>query len=1020
MRVRLGSLALLFCLLASVASGQTTDITTGAINGQVVDGTGSTVPGVTVTVTNSGTGFKRESVTDTDGMFSTNLLPPGRYRVDAELTGLGKAVVSEVEVLLGRATRVDLKLATTVTENVTISATLPLVDTGRTATTMSITNEQIQSLPLIGRDFRSLASLTPGVVDSFGGRITANGARGVSTDYNIDGASSNNDFFGENTGGTRAPFTFSQAAIKEFQVVRSQYDAEFGRGVGAQLNAITKSGSNDLSGQVFVFGRRRDWAKTRTRQFSNGETVTDAFRAKDSTQPGFAIGGPIVRNQLFFFGNFDAQRQKLPVSQLSMRETDPLRTDTFASLSPTLQQQFMAKLEAFLGHPYDQELNYDQTFNQNTYLGKVDWNWGPSTRISLRDNYTNFENANNQTIRHLSNQGVEHDKLNQFVAQVSISLSPTLLNLFTVQHSTDERPIDPVASGPEISVSNLFSSGGTFFGKNDGFPNNTKETKIQVKNTLQQTRGRHNLKAGFDLLFTNIDNLFPRNRDGLYRYNNAQLFVNGTPSSYLQGYGPGGGLTEWSQNTHAFYVHDNFRVGPRLTVDAGLRYDWQTMPLPATNIYPQYPQFIDNFTEDRDNIAPRLAVAYDLSGDGRSVIRGGTGLFYGYMPNILLSNPLTQISGNFNQVTITCSATTPCPTFPNILTPEQFSPLVRTSSDVVIVSPDYQAQQAWRSNVQYERQLPGGFSLGAGVIYSKLTNVQGSRNVNATKSGVMLGNVPHYDLLSPTRKYPDLNAVRELCSCEEASFKAFTLETHKLAVGGSRLSWDLSYTLSKAIDQDSNERSTSSSFLFDPNNPTLSEGPGDNDVRHRVVGDATYRIFWGVSVAGIAQFRTGVPYNGGITFTGTGVPGSPNSLSGLAATSGNIPVFVDPNGQIIDLTLAHNTSRAQFAQFLADQGATIIGRNAFRQPSFFNVDLRIAKTLSLSERARVELIAEIFNLTNKENRFISESNQNMFAATYVQATDRYSFTKNPKAGLVNSFLSSSDPTQFQIAAKLSF
>jgi hypothetical protein len=1020
MRLRLSSLALLFCFLASVASGQITDTTTGAINGVVVDGTGSPTPGVTVTVTSTDTGLKRNVVTDGDGIYTTNLLPPGRYRVDAELTGLGKAAASEVEVLLGRSTKVDLKLATQVTETVNVTAATPLVDTGRTATTMSITSEQIQNLPLIGRDFRSLAQLTPGVVDSFGGRITANGARGVATDYNIDGATSNNDFFGENTGGTRAPFTFSQAAIKEFQVVRSQYDAEFGRGVGAQLNAITKSGSNDVSGEVFLFGRRREWARERSKVFDNGEVVTDPFRAKDSTQTGFAIGGPIVRNKLFFFGNFDAQRQKLPVATTSLYDTDATRTDTFASLSPALQQQFVAKLEAFLGHPYSQELSYDQTFNQNTYLGKVDWNWGANTRISLRDNYTNFENANNQTIRHLSNQGVEHDKFNQFVGQASMSLSPSMLNLLTVQHSKDERPIDPVATGPEISVSNLFSAGGTFFGKNDGFSNNTKESKIQIKDTVQSLHGRHNLKAGFDLLFMNIDNLFPRNRDGVYRYNNAQLFVNGTPSSYLQGYGPGGGLTKWSQNTFAFFAADNFRLNPKLTIDVGVRYDWQTMPLPETNVFPLHPEFITDIKEDKDNVAPRLAAAYDLGGDGKSVLRGGTGIFFGYMPDILLSNPLTQISGNFNQITITCSATTPCPTFPNILTPEQFNPLVRTSSDVVVISPDYQAQQAWRSNVQYERQLPGGFSVGAGVIYSKLTNVQGSRNVNATKSGVMLGNLPHYDLLSGTRKYPDLNAVRELCSCEEADFKALTLETHKLAVGGSRLSWDLSYTLSKAVDQDSNERSTSSSFLFDPNNPALSEGPGDNDVRHRLVGDITYRTIWGVSVAGIAQFRTGVPYNGGITFTGTGVPGSPNSLSGLASTSGNIPVFVDGNGAVIDLTLANNTSRAQFAQFLADRGATIIGRNAFRQPSFFNIDLRIAKTFELSDRTRVELIAEVFNLTNKENRFITETNQNNFGAAYTQATDRYTFTKNPKLGFVNAYLGSSDPTQFQVAAKLRF
>ena len=520
-----------------------------------------------------------------------------------------------------------------------------------------------------------------------------------------------------------------------------------------------------------------------------------------------------------------------------------------------------------------------------------------------------------------------------------------------------------------------------------------------------------------------IDNLFARNLNGVFRYNTPQLYVDERPSSFLQGYGPGQGLTSWSQNTYAFFAQDNFRVNRKLTLDFGVRYDWQTMPLPETNAFPQHPEFIDDIRVDRNNVAPRVGFAYDLSGDGRSVVRGGSGVFYGYMPDILLSNPLTQISGNFNQITITCTATNlivPCPAFPNILTPDQFNLLARTSTDIVTISKDFRAQQAWRSNVQYERQLPGGYSLGAGAVYSKLTAVQGSRNVNAVPTGVLLGNVPLYELQSPNRTYTDMGVVRELCSCEEADYKALTLETHKLAVRGGRLSWDLSYTLADAIDQDSNERSTSSSFLFDPNNPKLSEGPSDTDVRHRVVGDFTYRTFWGISASGIAQFRTGVPYNGGISFTGTGIAGAPNSLSGLSQTTGNIPVFVDRNGATIDLTEATGTSRGQFAQFLADRGATIVGRNTFRQPSYWNLDLRFSKVFELPERVRLEVLGEFFNVANHQNRFVSATNQNGFAANYNQNTDRYTFTRTASFGLVNSYLSSSDPRQFQVAVKLLF
>ena len=220
-------MALLCCVITVAAFGQGVNLTSGSITGHITDSTGAALPGVTVTATNAETGLNRNAVTDSTGEYRFNLLPPGRYRVDAELAGLGKASSPAVTVLLGNDTKADLKIAPQVAESITVSAVAPIIDTQRTGMAASVTNQQIENLPLLGRDFRSLAALTPGVsAGSFDtASITANGARPLSTDFNIDGASSNNDFFGQQTGGTRAPFTFSQAAIKEFQVIRTQYDA---------------------------------------------------------------------------------------------------------------------------------------------------------------------------------------------------------------------------------------------------------------------------------------------------------------------------------------------------------------------------------------------------------------------------------------------------------------------------------------------------------------------------------------------------------------------------------------------------------------------------------------------------------------------------------------------------------------------------------------------------------------------------------------------------------------------------
>ena len=1036
----------LLCLAATGLFAQSVNVTTGSVDGRVTDSTGGALPGVTVTATNVDTGLTRNTVTENDGSYSLNLLQPGTYRIVAELAGLGKATVPKVTVSLGNTTKENIKLSPQVSETLTVTAAAPMVDTTRSGTTASVSNDQIENLPIIGRDFKALALLTPGVTGSaFDGTLTANGARGLSTDFNIDGANTDNDFFGAQNGGPKSPFTFSQAAIKEFQVIRTQYDAEYGRGVGATVNAITKSGTNSLDGEAFYFLRKKAWASTRPQVLPGGlpgttQAVSESFLAVDSSQPGFAVGGPIMRDKLFYFLNYDGQRQSLPVL-IGFDLRTFTGAGTFGALTAAQQQAVLDKIQAIGGQSYASGLNYSQTFNQSTYLGKLDYNMGDKSHFSLRDNYLKFTNGNSQGTTVLGlNQTTEIDKTNQLVAEGESVISNNLLNQFVVQTGRDQRPVNPNSTGTEVSLTFGTNSGtrSQFFGLNDVSLSTADEKKVQLKDTVQYIWGAHTMKLGAELLHRDLFDAFPRFVSGEYTFTNLTKFVNGVPNTFVQAVGPHpckpNGNVAWKTNLYSGYANDSIRIGTKLTLDVGLRYDLEDTPVPPSNAFPQHPEFIGQIKNDTNNYAPRLGFAYDVFGDGKSVLRGGSGKFFSYMPDILLASPIQSISGALVSNTFTCTttATNPCPTYPNLLTSAQFLALSKLSTNIVTIGSNYQAQEAWRTSLQFEQQLGKNLTGAIGGVFSHLTHVQGTRNINTTYSGFSFGNLPVYTVGAATRLYPDMGVIREIFSGEQAWYRAATVELHRFA-GDSKFSWDLSYTFSNSYDDETNTRSTSTTFLWDPKNPSLSEGYSDNDVRHRVVGDLTYRLPWGMTFSAVGNWHTGVPYTDGISFsTCTGCTAS--SLSGQSATTGNISVFVDKNGKVIDLNPVNaanggaGMSRQQFSDFLAAQGASLLGRNTLRQPDVWDADLRLSKLFQLPRGLQIEVLAEVFNVTDNQIKFVTSANQIAYTANYNGNTDRLTFTKNSTSGLAQNpnfslpggYNTEVNPRQFQAAVKIIF
>jgi hypothetical protein len=1030
--------AVLFLGLALPAAAQTGYYTTGSIAGTVRDNTGAGLPGVTVKATSLDTAVTRTTYTGKDGEYDFTLLPPGDYKIVAELQGLGSATAPRVTVLLGNMTKADLKLTPQVTEAMTVTAAAPVIDTQRTAMTQSVTNKQIDSLPLLGRDFRTLAMLTPGVsIDSYTlAAITANGARPLSSDFNIDGASSNNDFYGQQTGGTRPPFTFSQAAMKEFQVIRTQYDAEYGRGVGAAVNAITKSGTNDFHGSVFYYDRTKAWSATRTTVIPTnigGTTynlpISDSYLAKTVTQPGFVFGGPIIRDKLFFFVGADSMKQ----SQPAVIGNDMTQSSQFLALTAAQQQQVLSTIQNNVGGPYSAGLNYNVDNKLNTYLVKLDGYLGANNHWSLRDNITNYWTADSgSTTTFGLNQTNETDKFWQAVFTLDSVFSSNMFNQLILQSARDQRPVTSVYGGTEFSI----NWGSTqYFGFNDTTPSTADEKKFQFKDTVQFELKNNSLKVGAELLHRHLFDAFPRYAAGYFAFSSLINFVNNVPNTFQQAYGPNNGNVWWDTNWWSGFVNDTIHLSPRLTVDIGLRYDYESTPRPPANAYPAHPEFLTQITDRKNNFAPRVSFAWDVMGNGQSVLRGGWGKFFEYMPDILLASPIQGISGALITTTFTCTTTpsNPCPTYPAIMTPSQFLALSKLGANVVLIGSDYTAQQAARASLQYEQRIGSNYSLGVSAVYSHLTHIEGTKNINVVPTGYSLGNMPVYDYNSSAnaaRPYNDLGIIRALTSAEESWYRAQTIEFHRLATADSKLSWDISYTHSDSVDEETNTRSTSTTFLIDPNNPKLSEGPSDNDVKHRVVGDVIYRLPWGFEAALVASWHSGFPYTAAISFTCSGC--TANSLTGQAQTSqaaNFTPVFVDGNGNVIDITQATGMTLPQFSTWLAGQNARLIGRNTLRQPSVYDADLRISKTFNLGRGMNVQVLAEVFNVLNHNIWVVTGANQDMFRVTYTASTGKYTITKYTNTvsgtalntfGLVQGYSGEVNPRQFQLAVKFNF
>jgi len=877
----LGICLLVTLVFASAAVAQT-QITTGTIQGTVLDANGAAVPGATIEAKNVDTNFVRTTTSDDDGRFVAPQLPSGRYTVTVSKTGFATLVVEKADLTVGQAMNLPLSMkVSSVQETVTITAT-PTVDTVKTESSTTLNETTVNTTPILGRKFEDLLTLTPGVSvvqGPDGDEITFAGQRGVFNNVSLDGGDYNNGFFGEQLGGQRAAIDITLEAVKEFQVVATGASAEFGRTAGGIINVITKSGTNAVHGSLFHFQR----LEALSSHTSDGKPLKD-FRRE---QFGGTVGGPIREDKAFFFFALEGIRENLTRANLS----DPIGTPCSVTapvitnpahetlINGSSDCQRLALINFIKGsRNQDEGLPVKHPIRNYAFLGKTDFNLSSAHQLAISYNFDYSKNTN-QTFDvatyGTSANGIEGpSKIHNLNFNLFSTLSPSKLNEAHFSYTRELRPRSAITSNIPADT----GAGGGFnpnelsfrFGNPFFLAPTVDETiwRTDAKDNISIISGNHTVKIGGEWVHTLNSQVFRGFFEGRYLFNTVAGFLryaspgslgpgfgpnagqcpNGTwtdltaPSCvgagtplllFLQGAGPSGpatdaaGASSIKNEDYALFAQDKWQVRPNLTLNYGLRWEAQIFPdvtvAPAQTAYgfalsdPRFPSD-GTLHSPKKEFQPRVGFAWDVSGKGKSVLRGSYGLYYARQN--MLSQVGSITTNGVQQQTIAgglFANPSVRPTWPGLVTPTASSCGTNPFpcfSGVRVFSKDYANPRIYTANLQFEQQIANDLSLYFDFTHSK--GVHLTRFLNLGRTGIFA---------------PNLGDVYVTAALGKSLYNGFTVGMRKRLSKGYQLEWN--YVLAKDMDDDSNERDPFTDRAFDLSNLQLDYALSDRDIRHK-------------------------------------------------------------------------------------------------------------------------------------------------------------------------------------------
>jgi Carboxypeptidase regulatory-like domain/TonB dependent receptor-like, beta-barrel len=1064
--------AVLFLLVSSTSNAQTFR---GTILGTVTDSSGAAVPGVTVTIKNVDTGLTRTVVTSDDGSYSVPELPIGNYNVSAQKEGFKEAVASGVKVEVSSERRVDFTLQPgQLAQRIeVVGEELPMVESTSNTLGGIVESNVVTNLPVNGRDYQKLILLVPGaasgpdaITDSAGsyGTVSVNGARGRSNNYLLDGTDMNDGYRNDpaiNEGGVfSTPATILPVeAIAEMHIA-SNFEAEYGRSAGSAINIVTKSGTNNFHGSAFDFFRNTDL---------NARNFFDLASAGPQqpfhlNQFGGTIGGPIVHDKTFFFVDYEGVRETGAQSSPGCVPTaaDIAANTPAGGINPVIQ-----KLLAL--NPWPKPTNANDCYaggasnitiatpfsnRVDNAIVKVDHNFNKDNLLTGRY----YIGDSTQLFPLALTGGGDLPNYNTLtptrVQLISISyvsvISPSVVNearigwnRFAEGFFPEDRNFDPYSIGlntvgpgtanagnpynfgmPVINVSGLPQ-----LGSDKGDPRQRVDTNWHYIDNVSWKTGKHEIKLGYEFRRTSVSQIFNRVFRGRLDFpgssteNSLQEFLAGTPNPSILDSRQGSGDTNRNtfENSQAFYLQDSYRVSHNFTVNLGLRYDYfgivQEKHDMFNNVDPTTGAVFAVgpgrlYQPDYNNWAPRLSVAWDVSGHQKTVVRAGYGIFYdatsqdmfmGHLPfstlfdpgpaysglpgvgQILIGTPLTDASGNA------------LPIMPNQPVFGNYAPM----PDEFGIDPHIRTPYLQNYNLNVQQQLTRNMVLQVGYVGSHGSKLWDFRDINqpsfaqiwaADCAGVTP--LPAVGQPCPGGTILDFNTPRRLTgtsiynyiywqeSAAKSNYNA--LQTTYSINNWHGLTSSFNFTWSHSIDtaSDGEDYVPNAAQPSDSTQPQLNRGNSNFDTRKRLTWNFIYqfpnrqgsfqRLTNGWGLNGILTVQSGMPFhmileNDDYDGSGTDFP-TPDVIGPIKYNSSDPTQFLALSSFAVPCTPV--AAGFNGAASSCEPGTRHFGneaRNSLVGPPFRQLDFSIYKNTNITEKVKLELRFEFYNLLNHPN-----------------------------------------------------